>query len=215
MGGGGKGGKGGGGGASVPGFVKQAAKRTSEVGRQVFDISKPGLEAGGKQGLSLISTGGPGARVPVLDQAVSAQQRGTKTAQSAIGEALNRGGVGPAFSNRILNQVGRQGEASARNIPIRQAVPLISGAAGLALGGSRGGSAGLTGGAQAIAGGLRSPQASNRPGGGDLLSGAVSLFGKEGAFPIGGGGGAKGGGKGGGGQASLSGSPSIGSFMTQ
>lgn len=167
----------------VPGFVRQAQKRVSEVGRQVFDISKPGLQAGGEQALNLIATGGPGARVPIINQAVAAQQRGTQQATRAIGEALNRAGTGPALSDRILQQVARQGEAQARNIPIRAAVPLITGAAGTALGGSQAGSRGVAGGLQALAGGLRAPQPSGKPGGGDIVSGLVSLFGGGGSFP--------------------------------
>lgn len=181
MGGGGKGG--GGGGAQVPEFVKRSQKRVSEVGRQVFDISKPGLQLGSNQALSLISTGGPGARVPMLNQAVRAQQRGTQQAQSAVGEALNRAGTSTSFQERILGQIGRQGEMAARNIPIRAAVPLITGATGTALGGSAMGSRGAAAGLQALGAGLRQQRPSGKPGGGDALSGLLGLFGKEGAFP--------------------------------
>lgn len=183
MGGGGKGGKGGGGQPQIPEFVKNAQRRVSEVGRQVFDISKPGLTAGSQQGLSLISTGGPGARVPILDQAVKAQQRGTNQAKAAVSAASNRAGTGGAFEKRMLNQLTMQGEQRARNIPIAQAVPLITGAIGTALGGSALGSRASAAGAQTLAAGLRAPKPSNAPGGADIASGLGSLFGKEGSFP--------------------------------
>lgn len=204
MGGGGKGGggggKGGGGGVAIPEFVTKGQQRLSETGREIFDISKPGLQAGSTQATQLIATGGPGARVPVLQQAVRAQQRGTSQAMKAVGESLSRSGVSGPFANRIQGQIARQGEAAARNIPIQAALPLIQGAAGAALGGSAAGTQAASAGARALAAGLRKPQPSGAPGGGDLASGLFSLFGKGGSFPMsfGGGGGGKSAGGGGG-----------------
>jgi len=175
MGGGGKGGKGGGG-PQIPSFVLDAQKQISQTGRKIFDISKPSLQMGSDQAMNLISTGGVGARVPMLNKAVSAQQRATSGAMKSVGDAMNRAGIGGSFANRTLGQIERQGEAKARNIPIQAALPLIMQSAVGSIAGSGAGAAAAGQSAQTLAAGMRQPLPSGKPGGGDAVKGLAALI---------------------------------------
>ena len=91
----GGGGKGGGGGGSTPAFVREGTQALAQRSQQLFDISRPLLEQGTSQIASLIRTGGPGANVPIINQAVSAQRGAADRTQAAIGGDLVRSGLVP------------------------------------------------------------------------------------------------------------------------
>ena len=89
MGGGGKGG----GGGQAPQFVREGTQRLAQRSQQLFDISRPMLEQGTSQIASLIRTGGPGANVPILNNAIAAQQSANRQVQSDISGDLQRAGL--------------------------------------------------------------------------------------------------------------------------
>ena len=186
------GGKGGGGGAKIPEFVKESQKMVGERSQQLYDISKPVLGEGVKQLQSLITTGGPGAQVPIIANMETGQQRAFNAAQQAIGGDIQRfagrAGIDPS-QTRLLEQMNINQQAALQGIAPRIAAPFVSAGMGQALGGAGLAQSGFQSAAQALASGVRRPQ----QGGSDLMG----TFGKLGQFAAGGGFG--GGGKGGGG----------------
>lgn len=151
------GGKSGGSGGSVPGFVRESSRELGERSSQLFDLSRPLLEQGSSQIASLIRTGGPNANVPILNNAIAAQQSATQSALNETASNLQRAGVGGNFANRIQNQVQRAGNIAARRIPIEAAVPLIGAATAGALSGGSAAQQGFAGASHALAAGRRQP----------------------------------------------------------
>lgn len=175
----------GGGSAEIPGFVREGTQALGERSRQLFDISRPLLESSTGQILDLVRTGGPGANVPIIQQAVAAQRGATERTQAAIGGDLVRAGLeprpggapggtaqptGPAttgpvtpaafgapsqFASRLRERLSRGGATAAGRIPVRAAAPLVTTAITSALSGGRLGAAGFQGGLQALGTGAR------------------------------------------------------------
>lgn len=115
------GGKGGGGGGGTPGFVREGTQRLAERSQQLFDISRPLLETGTSQIASLISTGGPGARVPIINQAVTAQNAANRQVQRDISGDLRRAGLerGPIGTPGGIRQIpGRPSTSGATTSPV-------------------------------------------------------------------------------------------------
>ena len=83
----------GGGGSDAPSFVREGSERLSERSGILFDISRPLLERGTQQISSLLQTGGPGARVPIINQAVAAQEAANRQVQRDIGGNFRRAGL--------------------------------------------------------------------------------------------------------------------------
>lgn len=187
MGGGGKGGRK----ASTPQFVKDASASLGERSQQLFDLSRPLLEQGTGQVASLIRTGGPGANVPILNNAIAAQQAATSGALDLISGDLQRSGVaGSPAGNRLTANIAQRGADIARRIPIEAAAPLISGASAGALSGGGAAQQGFQGAAQALAAGQRQPIRSQSAANAGRNLFQLAQFGLGGGF----GGGGKGGG---------------------
>lgn len=169
----------GGGGAQIPEFVKQSQKMTGERSQQLHDISSPIMGEGVKQIQSLITTGGPGAQVPILANTEEGYRRAFNTANKQIEEQMSRGGGGaprdPSL-NRINELHNIDMQAALRGIGPSMAAPLIGSAMGSALGGGQLAQAGYQNAAQALAAGVRRPE--QRSGGGSDLMGAFAQLGK-------------------------------------
>lgn len=158
----GGGGKGGGGGGETPQFVREGTRDLANRSQQLFDLSRPLLETGTSQIADLIRTGGPGANVPIINQAVAAQRGATQRAQAEISGDFRRaglegrvpgvpGGTGQTpFASRMREQLQRIGDTQAARIPTRAAAPLISSAATSALGGAGAAGTGFQGALGAI-----------------------------------------------------------------
>lgn len=114
------GGKGGGSGSTTPDFILEGTKDLSERSQQLFDIARPLLETGTSQIASLIRTGGPGANVPIINQAVAAQRSATSQAQAGIGGDLRRAGLeqAPRGSPGGVRPVPGSGSGGATTNPV-------------------------------------------------------------------------------------------------
>lgn len=138
-----------------PKFVREGTKELGEKSQQLWDISKPLVQSGADQAMSLIRTGGPGANVPIINQAVAAQRGATQRAQAGIDGDLRRAGMeatpssGP-FAQRLRELTQRRGDMAAANIPIKAAAPLITSAMTSGISGGRLASAGFQGGLDAL-----------------------------------------------------------------
>lgn len=182
----------GGGGPEIPGFVKESHKMIGERSQKLHDVTSPVMTEGVKQLQSLLTTGGPGAQVPIIANMEEGQRRAFSAANKQIEEQMARGGGGaprdPSF-NRIneLHNIGQ--EAYIRNIAPSIAGPLIGSAMGSALGGPGLAAEGYRSGAQALASGVRHPQQGSGGGKGSDLAGAAKTFGQWYASRGGGGGG--------------------------
>lgn len=156
----GGGGKGGGGGTQIPDFVKEAQKMIGERSEMLHGITSPVMGEGVKQLQSLMTTGGPGAQVPIIANAEMGLNRAMGAAQQEIGAAMERGGGSDPSFDRINQQLGIDQQAARRAIAPGVAGPLISAGMGAALGGSGLAQSGYQSAASALASGVRRPQKS-------------------------------------------------------
>ena len=183
-----------GGGADTPDFIKNAAQSLGDKSQKVFDLSRPLLEKGTSQIASLIRTGGPGANVPIISNAVAAQETAGRQATSGLEGAQTvqqRGNVPTQFSKRTNERIGQATSSAMRRIPVQAAAPLIGASASSAISGGRAAQTGFTGAANALAAGTRvpTPSASRQNAGGNIMQ--ALLFGAGGGFGGGGFGGGK------------------------
>lgn len=120
---------GGGGGAKggIAKPVRRATEQQQEFGQRLRGARAPALDEGLSQFMELLSTGGRGARVPIINRAVAGQQAATRSAQRDISSAAGRGGVDANVLNRLLAQVGTSGAARAGGIGPAIAAPLALG----------------------------------------------------------------------------------------
>ena len=153
----GGGGKGRGGGGSAPPFVREASQALGERSQQLFDISRPLLERGTSQIADLIRTGGPGANVPIISNAVAAQQAAGRQAQQALADQASLANLGTPFTSRLGQQLQQQSQQVASRIPVQAAAPLQGAAISSALTGGQAAQQGFTGALQALAAGQRQP----------------------------------------------------------
>lgn len=186
----------GGGGSTIPEFVKESQKMTGERSKRLYDLTSPVMKEGVGQIQSLLTTGGPGAQVPIIANIEEGSRRAFNVANRQIEEQMSRGAGGlprdPSL-NRISEMQGRDFEAGLKSIAPSFAAPLISTGMGAALGGPGLASAGYQSGAQALSAGVRRPpqQQSGASGMGQLFQTLGSAY-ASGAL----GGGGKGGGMG-------------------
>lgn len=167
-----------GGGAEIPAFVKEAQKLTGERAKQLYDVSSPIMKEGVGQIQSLMTTGGPGAQVPIIANMEEGSRRAFNVANRQIEEQMSRGGGGlprdPSL-NRISELQNIEHQAALKSIAPSIAAPFISGGMGAALGGAGNAQAGYQAAGQALASGIRRPQ--QKSGGGDIM-GAFSQLGQ-------------------------------------
>lgn len=150
-------------GPSTPGFVKDAAQSLAERSESIWDLSRPLMETGTGQIAELIRTGGLGANVPIINNAVSAQESAGRLATEGFEGASTiqrRGNIPSQFRARSNEMLRRQTSSAARRIPYQAAAPLIGASATSALTGGRTAQTGLAGAAGALAAGQRLPRRS-------------------------------------------------------
>lgn len=178
MGGGGKGG----GGSSVPPFVAEATSKLAERSQQLWDVSRPLVEQGTSQIASLVRTGGPGANVPIINNAVAAQQAAGRQAQEGAATQMQRGGVPSNIQNRIQERIRQNTSSAARSIPVSAAAPLIGAAMTGAMTGGNAATQGFQGASQALAAGQRQPQRSQAAMSAGSNLAKLAMFGAGGGF---------------------------------
>lgn len=195
----GGGGKGGGGGGGVPSQLTDAAKKQQARGKEIAGITMPILEQGAGQMKELLSTGGVGARVPLVQMAEGAQRRAASRAAMSVGENTMRGGMVGPQRTALVNQLVQQGETAANRIGPSLAAQVAQQGIGQAIGGMPLAHAGLSGAASAMTGGFMPAQGGGMSGGralgqlaamagnSDMMSQIGGLFGGKsgGAAPYG------------------------------
>lgn len=186
MGGGGKGG--GGGSPKIPEFVKQSQQKVSERSKELFDITQPVMQEGVKQLQSLLTTGGPGAQVPIISNMEVGQQRAFNVANKEIADAMNRGsgGVPDASLLRLREQLGIEQQAQLQGIAPRVAAPFISAGMNAAIGGPQAAQQGYAQGIQALSSGARTPAPSRSAAGAGSALFDLLEYGAGGGFGGGG-----------------------------
>lgn len=166
-----------GGGTKIPEFVKESHKMMGERSKQLYDLSSPVMGEGVQQLQSLLTTGGPGAQVPIIANMETGQQRAFNTANRQIEETMARGAGAaprdPSF-NRISELQNQDFQANLNAIAPRIAGPMIMANMGQALGGGALAQQGYQSAAQALASGVRRPE--QRSSGGGLMD-AFKQFG--------------------------------------
>lgn len=175
-----------GGGGGAPGGIARPVQRATESqiqkGQQLKGARQPALDEGIGQFMELLSTGGSGARVPIIQQAVAGQQRATRNAQQQISSAAGRGGLDTNVLNRLLTQIGTAGGARAGAIGPAIAAPLVLGNIQNTLSAGRAGGQAIQQGIGAAAGGFRQalPNAARQSLGRNLAN--VGTFAAGGGF---------------------------------
>lgn len=185
------------GGASVPQFVADAAQSLSQRSERLFDLSRPLLETGTGQVAELIRTGGSTANVPIINNAVAAQQTAGRLASTGLeGQTTvqRRGNIPDQFAARTNERMRQATSSAARRIPFQAAAPLIGAATAGAMSGGRQAQQGFAGAAGALAAGQRVPtrSAAAQNAGASVMQ--ALLFGSQGGFGSFGGGKNQGGG---------------------
>lgn len=175
----------GGGGSPQGGISKPAAAaagRQQELGQELRGIRQPALDEGIAQFMNLLSTGGSGARVPIIQRAVAGQQGATRQAQQQISGAAGRGNIDQNVLNRLLTQVGTAGRSRANAIGPGIAAPLALGNISNALNLGRAGGQAIRQGAGAAASGFRQaiPNQAQQNLGSNLAN--LALFAGQGGF---------------------------------
>ena len=191
------GGKDSGSGTDIPQFVKEAQAQLGERSQRLFDIARPSLETGTAQLADLIRTGGPGANVPIITNAVAAQNAATTRALDTSLQPLERSGIaGTPFGERTTERIARAGTAAADRIPVRAAAPLQQAAISSAFSAGRLGQQGFSAGLRALGAGTQPIRRSAAAqGAGSSVANALlffgpqirGLFGRGGAGALGGG----------------------------
>lgn len=136
--------------------VRQAAEQQIGFGQQLRGARAPALDEGLNQFMELLSTGGIGARVPIIQRAVAGQEAATRGAQRDISSAAGRGGIDTNILNRLLSQVGTAGASRAGATGPAIASPLVLGNVANTLSAGRAGGQAIGQGLAGAAGGFRS-----------------------------------------------------------
>lgn len=101
-----------------------------------------------KQGLEALTTGGVGARIPIIQQAVEQSKQATSRTLAETGAQLDQTKLsGTPFGQRILASLRQAGNQEAAAIPTNEAKQAIALIAGLVNGGTQTITSGLVGGA--------------------------------------------------------------------
>lgn len=101
-----------------------ATQAQEEFSRLLFGAAAPSINIAGGQLLELLSTGGVGAMIPSITQAVQAQRSAGSRARRQTEETLARQGITGTEAGRILSEQSLQAETQAAAIPSRFALPL-------------------------------------------------------------------------------------------
>lgn len=111
-----------GGGKGNPGTNKELAAMSKEL----FALSKPLLQQGAGQVQELLSTGGIGATIPSIQQALQASLAAGSQAQRGAEEYLTRQGITGTDAATILTGLSRQSAAEASAIPTSMTMPVLA-----------------------------------------------------------------------------------------
>lgn len=125
----------------ISGPIGQGKGRTPSASEELEDISReraqlidPILETSAGQVGDIVRSGGTGAFIPAIRQAVRAALSGSSQAQTETGENLTRAGITGTDRETILANLGLRGEQEAAAIPSRFALPVIQQAMAAVLG---------------------------------------------------------------------------------
>jgi hypothetical protein len=154
----------------MPGITKAILQEQLRQSRGIWRTQQPVRKELGAQTLEALTTGGVGARIPMIQRAVESANLAGSNAMRGLEQGLaQRGLAGTPFGQAQLAQLGQQQQFAASQIPTQYAQSLISAAGG---------------GAQPQFGSLPGAAGSGGGGGGFDLSGLGTmlgnLFGKRG-----------------------------------
>ena len=150
-GGGGKGGKGNSSKFSIPPEISQAQLEIANVAGERFNRQRPLVETSAAQLSELLNTGGVGARVPIVANAVAAQERALTNTQASLAEGTERGGITGPVADRLNRQLERTAGTAIRSIGPNITAPLASANVTNAIGAGTGALRGFQGGINALA----------------------------------------------------------------
>lgn len=135
MGSGGKGGSG-----TAPG-----AGKLSKLATQLFNETTPMRQQLGQQMMEALTTGGVGARIPMIQRAVESSKAATSQALQGTNKQLAQTGTaGTPFASGILSNILGQGELQTANIPTAIANEFIQMVPNFSLGSAQSGLQGLS-----------------------------------------------------------------------
>lgn len=119
----------------------QEFETIGKIGRGILKSTGPARRLAINQLTEALATGGVGARIPMVQQAVSAQNQATSQALSQTSEALAQRNIGGPFAARILAGTRMAGEQRAAQLPtemtsqfIQQMMPFLAQTQGLGFG---------------------------------------------------------------------------------
>ena len=124
----GQGGKSGGGDASnaTDPSLNTLLEGLNSRSTELFDLAKPLLNQAAGGVSELLSTGGTGAQIPAIQQALAASRAAGSTAVRQAQESTSRMGVtGTDYASTIANLM-REGEQTSAGIPAQMSWPVIS-----------------------------------------------------------------------------------------
>lgn len=99
------------------------------------EVSKPARETFFGQLQEALTTGGIGARIPIIQKSVEASKSATSAALRGTEESLARAGIaGDPFGQKVLAGTRLAGETATAQIPINIIQQMISGAQSAVLG---------------------------------------------------------------------------------
>lgn len=126
-----------------------AAKDTIKMNKQLFQESTPVRKELLGQTLEALTTGGVGARIPLIQRAVEANKAGLAQGLRASSENISSipGLAGTPFAESIMAQQRVGGEQALAGIPTEIAGQIAGGASNLALGFPQIANQGMIGGA--------------------------------------------------------------------
>ena len=163
------GGKSGGGSKPVDPQLFEIAQQLLGASTQVLDTSLGNLQLGSEALGNLIQTGGSGALLPSIQQAIEAGRNATSQAQTTTVEDLTRRGITGTAAAQILAQQQLAGDLAVSQIGPNFALPLISSAITQSLGQVSPGLSGIGGAASLFGSGIN-PNANSRGGAGPTPS---------------------------------------------
>lgn len=124
----GEGGKSGGGDASnaTNPSTNELLQGLNSRSSELFDLARPLLEKAAGNVSELLSTGGTGAQIPAIQQALASSRAAGSTAVRQAQEQGNRAGLtGTDYAGSVADLM-RQGEQNAAGVPSQMSWPVIS-----------------------------------------------------------------------------------------
>ncbi|MEE9586062.1 MAG: hypothetical protein V3W09_04095 [Nitrososphaerales archaeon] len=101
-----------------------ASKSLESTSEGLIETAAPSLDVGGQQLQELLTTGGIGAQIPAIMQAVEASKSASSRALRGTEEDLTRAGISGTEAQTILGEQRQTGEQAAAGIPSQFALPI-------------------------------------------------------------------------------------------